>query len=274
MNTEIKSFTTLKTQSELMLRASRKNDKAINKDSDTLAPLIVNYLKDIKSNDEWSLARITATIYDAVGYDSRGIDKQGESMKSPSFETRVKRATFDALLEFYQVNPNAVIEYDDNGKVSKDNRLHNEDGYKRNNEGKLVLAHNILMPTIEQDIDGEKQELPNNDTTEIVVVSRLREKHFGNVFKGLSKRGGGNGTGQVDYEQMLIDLNTYLIKLSNKDLIKLLAVGNQNGDEKTPFEKHLETLENTIGKVFEKKSGLVLTEQGNIVDTNPAVVNG
>ena len=50
MTNELKSFTTLKTQSELMLRASRKNDKAINKDSDTLAPLIVAYLKDIKSN--------------------------------------------------------------------------------------------------------------------------------------------------------------------------------------------------------------------------------
>ena len=257
MNTEIKSFNTLKTQSELMLRASRKNDKAINKDSDTLAPLIVNYLKDIKSNDEWSLARITATIYDAVGYDSKGIDKNGESLKSPSFETRVKRATFDALLEFYQVNPNAVIEYDDNGSVSKDNRLHNDNGYKRNNEGKLVLAHNILMPTIEQDIDGEKQELPNNDTTEIVVVSRLREKHFSNVFKGLSKRGGGNGTGQVDHIQNAVELNRWLVALSDT---KIFDVAEQDA-------KILQTLEDSLEKFFTTRTSLVSTEQGNVINT-------
>ena len=97
MSTELKTFKTLKAQSELMLRASRKNDKAITKDSLALSPLIVDYMHDVKDNAEWSLARITATIYDAVGYDSKAVDKQGESMKSPSFETRVK----ERLLTLY-----------------------------------------------------------------------------------------------------------------------------------------------------------------------------
>lgn len=258
MTNEIKSFTTLKTQSELMLRASRKNDKAINKDSDTLAPLIVAYLKDIKSNDEWSLARITATIYDAVGYDSKGIDKNGESLKSPSFETRVKRATFDALLEFYQVNPNAVIEYDENGKVSKDNRLHNPNGYKRNSDGKLVLVSNVLEPMIDKNIDGEIQPIPNTDSeTEIVVVSRLREKHFSNVFKGLSKRGGGNGTGKIDHIQNAVELNKWLVALSDT---KIFDVPEQDA-------KILQTLEDSLGKFFTTRTSLVSTEQGNVVNT-------
>ena len=77
MTTELKTFKTLKAQSELMLRASRKNDKAITKDSLALSPLIVAYMHDVKDNAEWSLARITATIYDAVGYDSKAVLKQG-----------------------------------------------------------------------------------------------------------------------------------------------------------------------------------------------------
>ena len=78
---------------------------------------------------------------------------------------------------------------------------------------------------------------------------------------------------------MGVNLNTellgnFLISLSNEDLISLLAVGNKNGDTKTDFEKYLETLENTIGEIFTRKSSLVSTSDGNVVDTNPAVING
>ena len=110
MTTIIKSEQALKTQSELMLRASRKNDKAINKDSSNLSEYIVTYLKDVTvDNGAWNLERLTKTIYEFAGYNPKGKTKDGESLKSPSFETRVKRATFDALLEFYSIEPSAGI---------------------------------------------------------------------------------------------------------------------------------------------------------------------
>ena len=257
MTTELKTFKTLKAQSELMLRASRKNDKAITKDSLALSPLIVAYMHDVKDNAEWSLARITATIYDAVGYDSKSVDKQGESMKSPSFETRVKRATFDALLEYYQVEPNAEIDYNDDGSVLKDNRLFNENGYKRDNDGDLTLPHNILKPTIEEEIDGEKQEFPNNDTTRIKVVSRLREKHFGNVFKGMSKRQSKAGQGKIDHIKNAVELNKWLVALSDT---KIFDMAEQDA-------KILKTLEDTLDKFFTTRTSLVSTEDGNVVNT-------
>jgi hypothetical protein len=246
MNTELKSFTTLKTQSELMLRASRKNDKAINKDSSTLSPLIVDYMNEVRDNGEWSLARITATIYDAVGYDSKAVDKQGESMKSPSFETRVKRATFDALLEFYQVNPFADAK----------EQMFNENGYKRNSEGELTLPHNVLKPTIEEEIDGEKQELPNNDTTRIKVVARLREKHFGQVFKGMSRRPSSN-QGKTDYIKIANDLDKHLRKLKDTEIFDF-------SDEDI---KILQSLENTLNTFFETRTTLVSTKEGNVINT-------
>ena len=247
MNTELKSFTTLKTQSELMLRASRKNDKAINKDSSTLAPIIVEYMNEVRDNAEWSLARITATIYDAVGYDSKAVDKQGESMKSPSFETRVKRATFDALLEFYQVNPFAEAE----------KQMHNENGYKRNSEGELTLPHNVLLPIIEQEIDGEKQELPNNDSTRIKVVARLREKHFAQVFKGMSKRQSNAGQGKIDHVKNANDLDKWLRALSDTKVF----------DMAESDIKILQSLENTLNTFFETRTSLASTEEGNVINT-------
>ena len=246
MNTELKSFTTLKTQSELMLRASRKNDKAINKDSSTLAPIIVAYMNDVRDNAEWSLARITNTIYDAVGYNNKAVDKHGESMKSPSFETRVKRATFDALLEFYKVNPFADAE----------NQMHNEQGYERNKEGELTLPHNVLKPTIEQEIDGEKQELPNNDTTRIKVVLRLREKHFAKVFKGMSRKSS-SGTGKVDFIKSADELDKHLRNLSDT---KIFDIAESD-------IKILQSLENTLNTFFETRTSLVSTEQGNVINT-------
>lgn len=246
MTNELKSFTTLKTQSELMLRASRKNDKAINKDSSTLAPIIVAYMNEVRDNAEWSLARITNTIYDAVGYDNKAVDKQGESMKSPSFETRVKRATFDALLEFYQVNPFAEAE----------KQMHNENGYKRNSEGELTLPHNVLLPTIEQEIDGEKQELPNNDTTRIKVVLRLREKHFAQVFKGMSRKSS-SGTGKVDFIKNANELDKHLRGLSDTKIF----------DMAESDVKILQSLENTLNTFFETRTSLTSTEDGNVINT-------
>ena len=251
MTTELKTFKTLKAQSELMLRASRKNDKAITKDSLALSPLIVAYMHDVKDNAEWSLARITATIYDAVGYDSKAVDKQGESMKSPSFETRVKRATFDALLEFYQVNPMADAE----------KQMFNENGYKRDNEGNLTLPHNVLLPIIEKEIEGEKQEFPNTDTTRITVVSRLREKHFGNVFKGMSKRQSNAGQGKTDHIKNAVELNKWLVALSDT---KIFDMAEQDA-------KILKTLEDTLDKFFTTRTSLVSTEEGNVINTQVKV---
>lgn len=256
MTTIIKSEQALKTQSELMLRASRKNDKAINKDSSNLSEYIVTYLKDVTvDNGAWNLERLTKTIYEFAGYNPKGKTKDGESLKSPSFETRVKRATFDALLEFYSIEPSAGIAKNSQGKEI-DKRFNNPNGYKRVN-GVLTLPHNIIKPVTMDIIEGVKQELPNRDKSRVAVSLRLREKHFAQVFKGFSQRQANVDTGKIDIIQMASDLNTQLIK------IKTVAIVDMPDSD----VKVLKDLENTLDKFFETRATHQITKEGNIINT-------
>ena len=257
MTTIIKSEQALKTQSELMLRASRKNDKAINKDSSNLSEYIVTYLKDVTvDNGAWNLERLTKTIYEFAGYNPKGKTKDGESLKSPSFETRVKRATFDALLEFYSIEPSAQPVLNADGSLKNDKRFNNPNGYKRVN-GVLTLPHNIIKPVIMDVIEGVKQELPNNDKNRVPVSLRLREKHFAQVFKGFSQRQANVDTGKIDIIKMASDLNIQLIKLKTAAIVDM-------PDSDT---KILKELENTLDKFFETRATHQITKEGNIINT-------
>jgi|APSaa5957512493_1039668.scaffolds.fasta_scaffold40160_1 hypothetical protein len=228
-----------------------------------LRNILVEYMQKDKTGlkkDGWKMSVLRNIVYDLADYNSSERDEFGVAIKNMTFENRVTRAIIDSVLLFNKANPDTKTK---GGKV----------GYQLNDKGELCLPFKTLQPTTKNKIKGVSQDVPNKDPSLVPINVELRRVHFGELFPEGTRKGS-SGTGKTDYEKMMIELNTFLISLSNEDLISLLAVGNKNGDTKTDFEKYLETLENTIGEIFTRKSSLVSTSDGNVVDTNPAVING
>ena len=98
--------------------------------------------------------------------------------------------------------------------------------------------------------------MPNNDSTRIKVVARLREKHFAQVFKGMSRKSS-SGTGKVDYIKIANDLDKHLRGLSDTKIF----------DMAESDIKILQSLENTLNTFFETRTSLTSTEEGNVINT-------
>ena len=228
-----------------------------------LRNILVEYMQKDKTGlkkDGWKMSVLRKIVYDLAEYDSSQKDEFGVSMANKTFENKTTRAIIDAVLLFNRANP---LNETKNSKV----------GYQLNDKGEMCLPFKTLKPTTMETINGVSQEIPNTSKVLVPINVELRRNHFSDLFPEGTRKNK-SGTGKTDYEKMMIELNQYLLKLSNDDLIKLLSSGNQNGDKISDFEKYLKALEETIDKVFTRKSGLVQTTDGNIVDTNTAVVNG
>jgi len=243
---------------EFVIKLKNSSEREQKKDELQLIELR-NLLVDFMSNDKtklakdgWSMAILRNEIYKLAKYDTTKRDEFGQPKKIHSFETKVTRAIYDALLLFYQANP-TTEEKDDSEK-----------GYQANEKGELCLPFSTLKPKIKDD-SLKGQEIPNTDNSLVVINGELRKAHFAKLFPDSSRKSS-SGTGATDFEKVVIELNQYLLKLSNNDLVELLG-----HETKTDFHKHLESLENTIGKVFEKNSSLSLTSLGNVVDTKITV---
>tara|TARA_R110002012_G_scaffold99341_1_gene237291 strand:+ start:233 stop:1057 length:825 start_codon:yes stop_codon:yes gene_type:complete len=225
-------------------------------DNIELRNILVEYMKKDKTGlkkSGWKMSVLRNIVYDLADYDSSQKDKFGVSIKNMTFENRVTRAIIDSVLLFNKANPDTKTK---GGKV----------GYQLNDKGEMCLPFKTLQPTTKNKIKGVSQDVPNKDPSLVPINVELRRVHFGELFPEGTRKVGGK-TGVTDYEKIMIELNTYLISLSNENLISLLAVGNTSEDKQTDFEKYLETLENTIGNVFTRKSSLVATTKGNVVDT-------
>ena len=234
-NTEIATSndkSQLATFVKTLLRASRKDDKKSSIDSKALRPFIINWLNSEKSEQGWEMESIRIALYNMAEYNSKAIDNKGESLKSMAFETRCGRAIKDALLQYKKVNPNNEDNFFDDTVT----------GYQVDKDGDLTLPHNVLLPTITTEIEGEKQDLPNNDKSRIKVVSRLREKHFAKVFVGVSKRTPHNN--EDKYLAMATDLTKYLKGLSNKGILDMAELKYNTYKE----------LENTLYTMGEKRA--------------------
>ena len=228
-----------------LLRASRKDDKKSSVDSKALRPFIINWLNSEKSEQGWDMESIRIALYKMAEYDSKAIDSKGESLKSMAFETRCGRSIKDALLQYKNVNPIRQIEVtDDKGNtISEDNFFDDAtNGYQVDKGGDLTLPHNVLLPTITTEIDGVKQDLPNNDTARIKVVARLRENHFAKVFVGVSKRTPHNN--EDKYLAMATDLNKFLKTLSSGAVLNMAELKYNTYKE----------LENTLYTMGEKRA--------------------
>ena len=219
-----------------------------------LRDLIVKFMEQDKTNldkEGWTSKILRNKVYQLAEYESSKKDKYGQSMAIKSFEVKVGRAIKDAILLFYAVNP-TTEEKNDTKK-----------GYQLNDNNEMCLPFSTLKPEI-QDADLKGQKVPNTNHDLVAVIGELRESHFATIFPD-GTRQASSGTGKTDFEKVVIELNQYLIKLSNEQLVELLGY-----KDRTDFSKHLETLENTINKMFEKSSGLTLTKEGAVVDTTIA----
>ena len=240
------------------LKSSSKSEETRQKTTlAELRDLLVKFMEQDKTDlakDGWTSKILRNKVYQLAEYESSKKDKYGQSMAIKSFETKVGRAVKDAVLLFYAVNPTTEEKND------------TEKGYQLNDNGEMCLPYSTLKPEI-SDSDLKGQKVPNDNHTLVAVIGELREGHFAQIFPD-GTRQSAKGQGKTDFEKVVIELNQYLIKLNNEEIIDLLG-----HDTKSDFAKHLETLENTIGKVFEKNSGLALTSQGNVVDTTVKIAN-
>lgn len=237
------------------LTQKEENEKA--KQGIELRNILVEYMNNDKTGlqkNGWKMSVLRNIIYDLAQYDSSQKDIYGVSMANKTFENRVTRAVIDAVLLFNRANPTDKTQDCDNG-------------YQLNDKGQLCLPYNTLQPTVLKKIKGVNQELPNENSQLIPINVELRKTHFSELYPEGTRKNK-SGTGAKDWENKMTELTQYLLKLSNEDLIEKMSLGNSSKDTKTPFEIRLEELENTIGKIFTRKSGLVQTYEGKVIDTS------
>ena len=233
-----------------LIKTTKKEELNIAKQGIELRNILVEYMQKDKTGlqkDGWKMSVLRNIVYDLANYDSSIRDKFGVSIANKTFENRVTRAIMDSVMLFNKYNP---------AKKTKNSKK----GYQLNKEGELCLPFSTLKPMTKETFEGVSQDIPNDNHELVVITGDLRRNHFSEGFPE-GTRVAKTNTGVIDWGVKANEITQYLIKLTD---------GQVHDFKEVKLFKELET---ALDKFFEKRTCLETTYEGNVINTNPVVVN-
>ena len=153
------------------------------------------------TNIKWTISEIQNLIYGLVDYDP----KTAKENKNRPFEMRVLRSAEQVVLVMEKVNPNAFGYYDSEGKwqdydeqdVSNTKssnynvKFNDEDGFRFNDKGELLISSMYMIPIITQDVETEKgtkkEKIANPSPTEVKISQSVATGFFRKAYPQAKK---------------------------------------------------------------------------------------
>ena len=188
-------------------------------------------------------------VWQKAGYNPKDVLKNGQRVKSPSFEMRVTRSVRNSLLDYEGYNP-----VTNSGKFLKNGQVNDkhEIGYVMNDKGIMSCKYSLLVPVVNKTetdkITGKKityKNVPNDEHHLIDVPFARIQSDFGKCFEGSIKKRGNNKSKDSKQGQKNASIFEVALELSS-EILKLQPLEVKEIDAKS-----LLTLENALTKFFE-----------------------
>lgn len=174
------------------------------------------------TNIKWTISEIQNLIFDLVDYEP----KTAKENKNRPFEMRVLRSSEQVVLVMEKVNPNAFGYYDADGKwqdydlqdvsaVKSSNynvKFNDEDGFRFNDKGELMLQSQYMLPVITQDLQTEKgtkkEKTPNPSPTEVKISQSVATGFFKKAYPQAKK--GRKNLNENEHIENAVKLEKYI----------------------------------------------------------------